>query len=354
MAIDLTLVWISLLATAVFLYVVMDGFDLGIGILFAFIREKHFRDVMVNSVAPFWDGNETWLVLGGGGLMAAFPLAYAIIMPALYMPVILMLLSLVFRGVSFEMRFKAGTARSRRLWDSFFTGGSYGAALCQGIIVGALEQGVKVHERAYAGGWWDWLSPFTLFTGIAVVIGYALLGACWLVWKTENTLQHRVSKIAYPFAILTLISIVLVSLIMPFLNTAFLARWFTFPNLLYASPVPVFVMILAYCLFRSLRHIQEKQASPGDEQEKRKMWTDCSPFFYTLGLFLLSFIGLGISMWPMIVPPDISLTQAAASHSSQYFLLLGAIVLIPVILLYTAYVYWLFRGKIYSDSGYHS
>jgi cytochrome d ubiquinol oxidase subunit II len=344
MDIDLPLVWAFLLATAVFLYVVMDGFDLGVGILFPTLRGKEERDVMVNTVAPVWDGNETWLVLGGGGLLAAFPLAYAVILPALYMPVILMLLALIFRGVSFEMRFKAETPRSQLWWDRAFSWGSYVAAFCQGIALGAFVQGIRVEGNAYAGGWWDWLTPFSLFTGVALVAGYGLLGACWLVLKTEGALQDRARLMARVLGAATVACIALVSVGMLFLQPAFRARWLEFPNIVLAAPVPLLVALLAWRLFAALTETERQAQAP---------WRDGVPFLCALGLFLLSYIGLGISMWPMVVPPVVTIWDAAASPSSQRFLLVGASVLIPVILIYTGYVYWLFRGKVRPGAGYH-
>ncbi|MGE0152665.1 MAG: cytochrome d ubiquinol oxidase subunit II [Reyranellaceae bacterium] len=336
MSIDLTFVWAMLIAAAVFFYVAMDGFDLGIGILFPLIPAREDRDVMVNTVAPVWDGNETWLVLGGGGLFAVFPLAYATILPALYMPLILMLLALIFRGVAFEFRFKAHSARGRSLWDLAFCGGSIVATFTQGIALGALVQGIEVANRAYAGGWWDWLTPFSLLTGVALLAGYGLLGAGWLIWKTEGALQARARALATWFAAATLGFIALVSLVMPFLQEKFYERWLTLPNMLYAAPVPILVALLAWRLFAALR--QDRHATP---------------FLCALGLFLLSYIGLGISLYPMIVPPGITIWDAATHRSSQIFLLVGAAVLIPVILAYTGYVYWLFRGKVTRDSHYH-
>ena len=332
----LTFIWAVLIAAAVFLYVVMDGFDLGIGILFPAERGKIDRDVMVNSVAPVWDGNETWLVLGGGGLFAVFPLAYATILPALYMPVILMLLALVFRGVSFEMRFKALTERSQLWWDRAFSWGSYAAAFFQGICLGALVQGIRVEGRAYAGGWWDWLSLFSLLTGVSLVIGYALLGACWLIWKTEGELQARCRSQARILGFATLGLIAVVSLLMIIMSEPFRARWLTLPNMFFAAPVPLLLAALAWRFDRAL--------TQGE---------DVVPFLCALGFFLLSYIGLGISMWPMIVPPSITIWEAATHPSSQLFLLVGAAFLIPIILAYTAYAYWLFRGKVRPGEGYH-
>ena len=334
-------IWAFLIATAVFLYVCMDGFDLGIGILFPWVQDQHDRDVAVNTVAPVWDGNETWLIMGGAGLFAVFPLAYATILPALYMPIILMLLALIFRGVSFEMRFRAATPGQRLNWDRAFSWGSYAATMCQGLALGAFVQGIRVEERAYAGGWWDWLTPFSILTAAALVVGYGLLGACWLVWKTEGDLQERAAALARPLGWLTLGCIGLVSLVMPFLLPEFRARWFAFPAILAALPVPVLVGFLAWRMFRAL---DETDGHP---------WRDGLPFLCAIGLFFLAYTGLGISMWPMIVPPEITIWDAAAPRSSQLFLLVGAAVLIPIILIYTGYVYWLFRGKVKVGEGYH-
>ena len=332
---SLPLIWAFLIAAAVFLYVVLDGFDLGIGILFPAVPGKAERDLMVNSVAPVWDGNQTWLVFGGVGLFAAFPLAYATVLPALYMPLILMLLALIFRGVAFEMRFRVDTKRSQRAWNLAFSGGSYVATFCQGITLGALVQGIRVENRAYAGGWWDWLTPFSLLTGLALVAGYGLLGACWLIWRTEGELQARFRPLARVLGFTLTGFIGAVSLSMLFISEAFREQWLTFPNIILAAPVPASVLVLTWALHRSLEHRR-----------------DFVPFLCAIGLFLLSYIGLAISMWPMIVPPRISIWEAAAPPSTQLFLLVGAAVLIPIILAYTAYGYWLFRGKVTTGS-YH-
>jgi cytochrome d ubiquinol oxidase subunit II len=333
MIIDLAFVWAGLIAFAVLAYVVLDGFDLGIGILFPFFKKEEQRDDMMNSVAPVWDGNETWLVLGGGGLFAVFPLAYAIVMPALYVPIIAMLLGLVFRGVAFEFRWK--TRRGKFLWDWAFAGGSIIAALSQGVALGALVQGIPVSGRAYSGGWWDWLTPFSVLTALALTIGYALLGAAWLVMKTHGPLQQQAYRFARLLSIATLAAISIVSLWTPFLVPLYWQRWFDWPAILYAAPVPLLVAICAFVLFRGIARKKEH-----------------SPFFSALGLFVLSFVGIGISFYPYIVPPSISITQAAAPQSSMAFVLAGAAFLIPIILAYTAYSYWVFRGKT-SGGGYH-
>jgi cytochrome d ubiquinol oxidase subunit II len=332
--IDIPLIWAFIIAFSVFVYVVMDGFDLGLGILFPLFPKKADRDVMMNSVAPVWDGNETWLVLGGGGLFAAFPLAYAVLMPALYTPMIAMLIGLVFRGVAFEFRWRSQRERNR--WDTAFFGGSLLAALAQGIALGAILQGVHVEGRAYAGGWWDWLTPFSILTGVALIAGYCLLGATWLVMKTTGDLREKAYHLSWWLLFAMLGAIGAVSLATPFLDAEYARRWFAWPNILLTAPVPVAVAAVTALLLRSLANRQ-----------------DYRPFFLALALFALSYAGLGISMYPYIVPRSITIWQAAAPHSSQVFMLVGVAVLVPIILAYTAWAYWVFRGKVDPESGYH-
>ena len=334
---DLTLIWAGILAFAVLVYVILDGFDLGLGILFAVEPEKADRDVMMNTVAPVWDGNETWLVLGGGGLFAAFPLAYGLILPALYVPVIAMLLALIFRGVAFEFRWR--TTRWRGVWDLAFIGGSLVAALAQGITLGGLLQGIEIDEaaRAYAGGWWDWLTPFSVMVGVAVAAGYALLGATWLVMKTSGPLQERMRARAWVLGLATVGFIALVSAWTPFLQDGYFNRWFAGWGRGLALVVAALVLGTAALMFRTL-HVH-----------RHEYW----PFVLSLGLFVLGFGGLGVSMFPYIVPTEVTIYEAAAPRASQLFMLVGAAVLIPVILAYTAYAYWVFRGKVDPDTGYH-
>ena len=331
---DLAFIWAALIAFAVLAYVLFDGFDLGIGMLFAASSDKAERDTMMNSVAPVWDGNETWLVLGGGGLFAVFPLAYAIVMPALYAPIMAMLLGLVFRGVAFEFRWR--DPGHERLWDWAFVIGSGIAAFAQGVALGALVQGIPVSNRAYAGGWWDWLTPFSILTGVALMVGYLLLGATWLVLKTSGELQARAYAWARVAAAALLVLIGIVSLWTPFLSEVYRARWFAWPQVLYTAPVPLMVLGCALVLFRGIGRRRE-----------------LSPFLAAIGLFVLCYIGLGISFYPYIVPPTLSIWQAAAPHESLSFLLVGAAVLLPLILLYTGYSYWVFRGKVGAAGGYH-
>lgn len=334
MELDLPFIWAALIAFAVLAYVVLDGFDLGVGILFPVIKSEANRDLAMNSVAPVWDGNETWLVLGGGGLFAVFPLAYATILPALYAPIIAMLIGLIFRGVSFEFRWR--TTRGKFLWGWGFAGGSILAAFAQGIALGALVQGIEVVDRAYAGGWWDWLTPFSLVTGVALIVGYALLGATWLIMKTDGALQQEARRFARLSGAATLVLIGAVSLATPFLNPVYLERWFAWPTAVFSVIVPLLVLACAWALYRGL-----------------KTGHDAQPFLAALGLFILCYAGIGISFYPYIVPPDITIWQAAAPEESLSFLLVGAVVLIPIILAYTAYAYWVFRGKVDPSEGYH-
>src|ERR1700738_1032369 len=331
--IDIATVWAFIIAFAVFVYVVMDGFDLGLGLLFPLFPAKADRDVIMNSVAPVWDGNETWLVLGGGGLMAAFPLAYAVLMPALYTPVIAMLIGLIFRGVAFEFRWRT-TQEKRNRWDIAFAGGSLLATLAQGIALGAVLQGVHVEGRHYAGGWWDWLTPFSILTGLALVIGYALLGATWLVLKTEDELRDKAYRLSWLLLFAMLAAIGAVSIATPFLHIQYAQRWFTWPNVILTAPVPIAVAAVSILLLRSLARRQ-----------------DYRPFFLSLMLFALSYAGLGISMWPYIVPQSITIWQAASPANRQLLMLVGVAILIPLILGYTAWAYYVFRGKV--TGGYH-
>jgi len=330
---DLATVWAFIIAFAVFAYIVMDGFDLGIGILFPTFKVGQERDTAMNSIAPVWDGNETWLVLGGGGLMAAFPLAYGVVMTALYPPIIAMVLGLVFRGVAFEARWR--DPDHRRWWDIAFAGGSLVASFCQGVTLGAMLQGIAIENRAYAGGWLDWLTPFSLLTGAGVVCGYALLGATWLIWKTEGSIQDRAFRLARPAGIATLAVIGLVSLATLNLDYAYREKWLGYPAVLLTAQVPLLTAIIAFAFYRSIRKRREAR-----------------PFFLALALFLMSFIGLGISMYPYIVPDHLTIWEAAAPASSQWFMFVGAVVLIPIILSYTAFSYWVFRGKVTAE-GYH-
>ncbi|MFP7569437.1 cytochrome d ubiquinol oxidase subunit II [Marivita sp. S2033] len=331
---ELSFIWAGIIAFAVLVYVIMDGFDLGVGILFPVAKEEADRSVMMNSIAPVWDGNETWLVLGGGGLFAVFPLAYAVVMPALYIPIIVMLLALVFRGVAFEYRWR--TKRLRKVWDFGFSVGSFLAAFCQGLALGALVQGIAIEDRAYVGGAWDWLTPFSVLTGFAVVVGYAMLGATWLNMKLTGRIQDQMRRLSFTTSIATVIAMAAVSIWTPFLDPEYWVRWFTWPYMGFSLLVPIPIALAVWRLFTGLR----------DER-------DISPFLSALALFVLGFAGIGISFYPHIVPPSLTIAEAAAPDSSLLFTLIGTLVLLPVILIYTGYAYWVFRGKVDPKEGYH-
>jgi cytochrome d ubiquinol oxidase subunit II len=329
----LPVIWAGLIGTAVAMYVILDGFDLGIGILFPFARNESQRDQMMRSIAPFWDGNETWLVLGGGGLWVAFPTAYAIIMPAMYLPVIVMLLALVFRGVAFEFRH---VSESKGLWNFAFAFGSLLAAFSQGVILGGLIQGIKVANRQFAGGHFDWATPFTLLCGLALIAGYALLGATFLIMKTEGEVAERARRQAKLLLLVVLGFMALVSLYTPYAFERIANRWFSLPNFYYLWPVPLVTALVAYLLWRWLGKGRE-----------------ALPFIATIVLFLLGYLGLVISSFPYLVPPSLTVWDTAAAPASQIFMLIGTVFLLPIILGYIVFVYWLFRGKVREGEAYH-
>lgn len=326
--VDLPLIWGIVIATAIFLYVLLDGFDLGIGIIFPFAPSDKCRDRMMNSVAPFWDANETWLVLGGGGLFAAFPLAYAILMPAFYIPIIIMLLGLIMRGVAFEFRFKAD-GNARTLWSYVFHFGSLAASFCQGVILGAFVQGVEIEGRNFSGEPLDWATAFSMMTGVAVVFGYALLGSTWLIMKTEDITQIWARKVASYVLGFVGIFMVLVSTSMPFIDERIKDLWFSLPNIYYLLPVPLLTAILFALTWTDLHRAK----------------AECRPFFASVGIFLMGYIGLAISIFPWIVPFRYNLWDAAAATPSLSLLLVGIIPGLPLILGYTIYCYYIFRGK---------
>ena len=326
-------IWAALMGVAVAFYVILDGFDLGIGILFPFAKDDAERDRMLASIAPFWDGNETWLVLGGAGLLVAFPRAYSIIMPAFYLPLIIMLLALVFRGVTFEFR---AIAHHKPFWNVAFAAGSTLAGFCQGLVLGGLVQGVKIENGVYAGGPFDWATPFGLLCGFGVVAGYALLGACWLMLKTDGDMAARAAEKAKVLLIAVLVFMAAVSLYTPLTVPRIAQRWFTMPNLLYLAPLPIVTALVA---FADWRWIEARH--------------DVAPFLASIALFLLGYLGLVISTVPYIVPPTLTIRDAAAAPSSQLFMLIGTLILLPMILGYTALTYWLFRGKVREGAAYH-
>jgi cytochrome d ubiquinol oxidase subunit II len=330
----LPVIWAALIGTAVAMYVILDGFDLGIAILFPFTKNERERDQMMNTVAPFWDGNETWLILGGGGLWVAFPQAYAVIMPAFYIPVIFMLLGLILRGVAFEFRWIGRS--SKVYWNYAFTWGSILAAFAQGVILGGLIQGVTVRNGQFAGGSFDWATPFAFMCGIAVIAGYALLGATWLIMKTEKKIAERAREQAKYALVAVLIFMGIVSLWTPAMSERIADRWFSIPNILYLWPIPAITVFVAVACWIWIERGREY-----------------APFFSSIVLFLLGYLGIVISNFPYLVPPSLTVWQTAAVPASQVFMLIGTVFLLPIILGYVAFVYWAFRGKVREGEGYH-
>jgi len=331
---DFVPIWTLLLGMAVFFYVLLDGFDLGVGMLYGLAPDTASRNIMMNSIAPIWDGNETWLVFGGLGLLAAFPLAFAIIIPAVYFPILVMLLALVFRGVAFEFRFR--DVEHKTFWDHAFSYGSGVATFAQGMVLGSFIQGYQVTGRVFSGSSFSFLTPFSVMTGIALLFGYGLLGAGWLILKTDGDVQNAARRHGRICLIGVLIAIGIVSIWTPLASPPIFERWFSWPNILFLAPVPVATAAVALVTWRALAGRAE-----------------VLPFVGAIGLFVLSYVGIAISLYPMIVPHHFTLWEAASSDRTQAFLLVGTLALLPVILMYTGWSYWVFRGKVRADVGYH-
>ena len=329
----LPLIWAGVIGVAVAMYIILDGFNLGIGIVFPFARDEIERDQMMRSIAPFWDGNETWLVLGGAGLFVAFPHAYAIIMPALYLPVIVMLLALVFRGVAFEFR---TVSHSKTGWSRAFFAGSIIAAFAQGVILGGMIQGIDVKNGAFAGGSFDWATPFALLCGLALIAGYGLLGTTWLALKTEGPVAIRARRQSRHFLVAVIAFMAVVSLWTPLTEPRIAARWFSLPNFYFLWPVPTITGLIAYATWRGIENGRE-----------------VPPFLGAIALFMLGYLGLVISNFPYLVPPTLTVWETAATPASQIFMLIGTLLLLPCVLGYVVMVYWLFRGKVRAGESYH-
>jgi len=344
MSLDLPLIWAGLIAFAVLLYVTLDGFDLGLGILFPFARSKEDRDVMMNTVAPVWDGNETWLVFGGGGLLAAFPLAYSVLMPAFYLPVLLMLAGLILRGVAFEFRFRARD-RGRAFWTQMFAGGSILTTLAQGLILGGFIQGVTVRDDRFAGGQFDWLTPYTLLVSVGLLAGYALLGSTWLMLKTKDDLHGDARRWTRRLAVITSLLLAVVAVATLVIHPRVAQRWgvdltggfgLDLGTLLPLLPVPLLGLIGVVMIVLSARRGAHRL-----------------PFAGAMLVFLSGYLGLAVGFQPYVVPYALDFRQAAAPDNALGLMLAGTAVILPMILIYTAWVYWVFRGNIDTEAGYH-
>lgn len=331
----LPLIWAGFIAAGITLYVLLDGFSLGVGILFPFASPGKERDLMMASVAPVWDGNQTWLVGGGAALFAAFPKAFNLLTTALYLPLMLMLVALVFRGVAFEFRFKA---RNKTFWNAAFIGGSTSAAFCQGLLLGTYVQGFEFDGTQLVIGDLGFLSPFSIIVGFGVVLAYALLASCWLILKTEGDLQQQAflwARRLLPFVVLM---VAVVSIWTPLLVPEIAALWFAMPNLILLSPIPIWtavmVAVLAWLLHRRQGH-------------------DVLPFICCIGIYLMTLVGLAISLWPYVVPRALTFWDVAAPANSLLFVMVGVLLIVPVILVYTAHAYYVFRGKARIEDVYH-
>ena len=343
MTLDLPLIWAGVLALAVLVYVVLDGFDLGIGILFPFAADDRERNTMMAAIAPVWDGNETWLVLGGAGLMVAFPTAYAIVMPALYLPVFTMLMGLILRGVAFEFRLH-GRRAGRRFWTAAFAGGSLVAALAQGCVLGGFIQGIKVADERFVGGPLDWATPYTLMVALGLVAGYVLLGAGWLVIKTEGPVRERARGWLQKAAVVVGVILAVVSVATLFVHPAVAERWGVGPQgvdqrrLLPLLPIPLMGLVGLMMAFFGARSVE---AHPH------------APMIGGFLAFLSGYFGLAVGFLPYVVPYSITYEQAASSTQALTLMLIGVCILLPMILGYSAFVYWIFRGKVAADGEYH-
>ncbi len=335
MELDFALISVAVIAFCLIMYVLLDGFDLGVGILFPFAGNEETRDSMINSIAPVWDGNETWLIMGGAVLFAGFPQAYAIVLSAFYLPIMLMLFSLIFRGVAFEFRMKAN--ESKFLWTAVFFAASFMAAFSQGLLLAGLITGVHVENGEFAGGTFDWVSPFALIVGFGMVCGYGLLGATWLVRKTEYDLLVMSFRASMVFMIAILIFMAIVSMYTPRLVPQIAERWFSGDNMFYLLPAPIVGLLCAWRLWHDLRAKRED-----------------SPFFWAIGLFLSGYLGLAASFWPYIIPFELTIWDTSSPASSQLFLLIPIAFILPITLLYSWYSYRVFRGKVSDVSGYSS
>lgn len=335
MTIDLVPLWTLILGAAVFFYVLLDGFDLGVGMLYGFAPDRASRSLIMNSISPVWDGNETWLIMGGMGLLAAFPLAFAIIIPAVYFPILVMLLALIFRGVAFEFHFR--DAAHVTFWDRAFNIGSLIATFAQGIVLGAFIQGFAVEGRNFAGNSFDCFTAFSIFTGVALVFGYGLLGAGWLILKTEGELQLRARRQGRWCFLAVVLAIIIVTFWTPLMDPEIAHRWFSWPNMAFLAPVPIITIALMIFEWRALNNNH----------------SEMGPFLGAIGLFFMSYLGIAISRFPMIIPHHFTFWQAASSPDTQAFLIVGTLFLLPIILMYSAWSYWVFRGKVRADIGYH-
>ncbi|MFO8085043.1 MAG: cytochrome d ubiquinol oxidase subunit II [Desulfobacterales bacterium] len=330
---DLVHLWIFLVGLVVILYVVLDGFSLGVGLLFPFAANEEERDVMMASIAPVWDANQTWIVFGGGALFASFPKIYTVLFSALYIPLFTFLFGLIFRGVAFE--FRAGT-HNKTKWNRAFFGGCLVATLGQGLTLGAYISGIRVNEGGFAGGAFDWLTPFSVMVAVALVAGYMLLGATYLLIKTDGNVRERAFDQAFYAVLAVAFFMIVVSIWTPYKDPGIWARWFSEPRVYWIWTFPLLGIISFIMLLTHLKNRQE-----------------ISPFIFSILLFLSAYLGLQAAVYPYAILPDVTIYEAAAQRETLVFILWGVVLILPVVLAYTIYSYSVFRGKVTAEESYH-
>lgn len=329
----LTIIWAGIIASIIMLYVLFDGFDIGVGILFPYVNVETDRDILQNTVTPVWDGNETWLVLGAVLLYAVFPIAYGLLLPMLYMPVSFMLAAIILRAVAFEYRLKINS--NHVLWNLLFHIGSIVCAFMQGAILGTFIQGFDAGDILH-GNYVPWFTPFSIMTGLFVIAGYALLGATWLIIKTEGELQDLMYNISKKCLIILSLGIAIVSIWTPFHDDVIFDKWFTIPNILYLAPIPgLTFMSISFCWYNL--------------QNRNEVY----PFFLAVAVFVMSYIGLCVSLYPYIIPHKVTFWDAAAPELTQHYMLIGLGVLMPFLLGYSFYSFRVFQHKVHVDEGHH-
>ena len=329
----LALAWCGIIAFGIIMYVLLGGFDLGIGIMSIFFRKEEERDLLISTILPVWDGNQTWLVFGGAALYGAFPLAFSEILPIMYIPILLMVISLLFRGIAFEFRLKA--IKTKPLWDYCFFIGSIFAVIAQGLILGTFVQGFTIQPTSELSNFHEWLNPFGIGCALGLISGYSLLGANYLIIKTTGNLQEKCFSISSKMQYIILLGFIMVSVWSPFLDPAIMERWLNLKNMPFLAILPFITLILfflhRYAIKNKLEH---------------------APFWCVIGMFLMCYIGFIISIYPYIVPRKITYLEAAADRSSLLFMLIGACIMLPPLLYYTYHSYKIFSGKVTKKLGY--
>ena len=329
---DLVIIWAGLVGLVMILYVILDGISLGVGLLFPTARDEKERDMLMGSIAPVWDANQTWLVFGGGAIFAAFPVVYGVLSSALYIPLVSFVGSLIFRGVAFEFR---AHASRKGVWNKAFFWGSLVAVFSQGLTLGGILAGIKVADGRFAGGAMDWLNPFSVMVGVALMPGYALLASTYLILKTTGPVQRRAYGQALWSGLAVLGFMAVVTVWTPWHYELVWVNWFAAPRIYFVWAFPLLGLLAAYKLIRSIKFKQEVM-----------------PLACSVALFLAGYLGLATSLYPFAIPPTVTIWQAASQRETMRFILWGTIIVLPLVIGYTSYSYAVFRGKV-GEEGYH-